>query len=110
MNTWLHDLAFAVDTDSDPIVVVKVAIVDDGADDHNWLLPSTRNAHLEDDAMVSDLRASSSRLFRRPRNIMAHQYKPFQTTHSILPASQPCNGETLQTAFMTAPAEAHSAV
>jgi hypothetical protein len=44
MNAWLLDLAFAVDTDSGAIVGVEVAIVGGGAGDHDWLLPSTRNA------------------------------------------------------------------
>jgi hypothetical protein len=89
---------------------VKVTIAGDGAGDYDWLLPSIRNAQFEDDTTVSDLRASSSRPIWEPRTIMTHQYKPFQATHSILSASQACNGGTLQTAFMTAPATAHSVV
>jgi hypothetical protein len=64
----------------------------------------------EDDTTVSDLRASSSRPVQEPQTITAHNYKLFQVTHSSLPASQACNGGTLQTAFMAAPATAHSIV
>jgi hypothetical protein len=43
MNAWLLDLPFVADSDSSPIVGVEVAIMDDGAGDPDWLLPSTCN-------------------------------------------------------------------